>query len=167
MTELHLSGRYTGFLRKCFIAIYWIVLPLSVLLTIGWAVGTAFAPLKWQNWFGMVGMLTFSCAVGWRLWLNRRATGLTSSLPSRARLLRVFVPLGLLSLVGFVVAALGIAWLMVGTALLKEPGLNGEFQIAAGVLVILLGLALCWPFWSRLAATRTIVNSPSVVEETV
>ena len=166
--------------RKSLVAIYWIALPLCLLTFVA-----SFATFSLDgyapSWRLMAGSAALAAFIGWRLRLNARALGLVGDMPPRRRLLRVFLPLALLSLVGLAVILLGIAWTGLGLWLAFQPGaldsrlfhpegvMDGRlssFLLAAfGLLTLVVGVAFNLPLLRIL--NRKPAETPSPVEPAV
>jgi hypothetical protein len=154
--------------RTAVVAIYWIALPFALLVCAGWLFSALASPSSMRLWMMTAGAAAFSGLIGWRLWLNNRALGRGGPMPPARRLLLVFLPLGMLALVGFAVAALGLAWLVAGIWILFAPeAATSGFRdlvsgpalpIGGGAVLILIGGALIAPMAFRLRARPTAAD---------
>lgn len=148
---------------------YWIALPFALLVCVGWLMTAATDPSDGRSWAMGGGAATFAGLIGWRLWLNSRALGRGGGVPPARRLLLVFLPLGVLALVGFGVAAMGLAWLAAGLWMLLAPeaGLSGmrdlisgpALPIGGGLLLMLIGGGLVAPLVLRLRTRPAAIDS--------
>ena len=133
------------------VVIYWIALPLALLAAGGWISSLFFVPEETRNWWFAAGSVGFCALLIWRLWLNSHALGRTGPFPPPRRFWRVFVPLGLLALVGLCLAGLGMgAAILAATGLRQAPPGVMPTAVGAAVFLITLGCGMCWPLVSRL-----------------
>lgn len=167
--------------RKSLVVIYWIALPLCLLVFVA-SFATfnstgGYAP----SWRMMAGSAALAALIGWRLRLNARALRLVGDMPPPRRLLRVFLPLALLSFVGLAVILLGIAWTGLGLWMAFQPGaldsrlfypggmidgrLSGFLLASLGLLTLVVGLALNLPLLRIL--NRKPAETPSPAEPAV
>lgn len=142
--------------RGSVVVIYWVALPLAVLGALGGAAGLMFGPgqpvLQWPL---TLGFAAFAVVLAWRLWLNSRALGWAGPVPRARRLLTVLLPLGILALVGLVIAAVGLVWLITGGLMLLAPEnstmtfrelvMSKGLVLGCGLAAALLGVALTLP----------------------
>lgn len=141
--------------RGSVVAIYWIALPLAVMMTLGAMINAGTHPRNPQGWLLAAALVAVTLLIAWRLWLNRRALGRVGPVPPPRRLLTVFLPLGLLALVGLSVLALGLLWLVLAGWLLLAPEestagfrhlvMGASFATGGGAALTFLGAALTWP----------------------
>ena len=158
-----------GFFRRAVVAFYWIALPFALLICAGWLIGAVMDPAAGQSWVMAAGAAAFSGLIAWRLWLNSRSLGRGGPMPPLRRLLLVFLPLALLALAGIGVAAMGVAWLVLGLWILSAPAaatsgfrdlVSGPaLPIGGGALLILAGAALVLPLVLRLRTRPQPVDS--------
>lgn len=136
----------TALFRKAVVVIYWVTLPLALLVCAGWLIGAVMKPADAQPWM-MAGAAAFAGLVGWRLWLNSRALGWGGPMPPAPRLLMVFAPLAAVAFAGIGVMAVGLAWLIYGFWLTDVPhaGDVAVGPLIGGVLSLGVGGALIAP----------------------
>jgi len=130
--------------RKMVAAIYWVALPVSLLICAGWLIGAIMSPSDGRSWLMAAGAGGFAGMIGWRLWLNSRALGWAAAAPGRRRLLLVILPLLALAFVGIAATALGVAWLALGIWLIggSESATSGYRDLVSGPLLPLVGGAV-------------------------
>jgi len=141
--------------RKAVVAVYWLALPISLLVCAGWLIGAVMNPSDLRSWMMAAGAGVFCGVVAWRLWLNSQALGWAGATPGHRRLLLVVLPFLILALAGVAVATLGVVWLAAGIWLVtgSEPATSGyrdlvsgpTLPIVGGALLILVGAALGVP----------------------
>jgi hypothetical protein len=179
MTLSSLLRRSSAVFRPGVVLFYWLLLPVLLALVMAWALSAAMQPASVRNWLGLAALVALTALIAWRLWLNRRASGLTGALPGPARLLKVFLPLGLLALFGLLALMLGLMWTAIGVVAARDAALahslgspEGSFslaQIGMGCLAAMIGLALCAPFWRRLIArvpaASAEASEPAVLQD--
>jgi hypothetical protein len=149
------------------VVIYWIALPLTLLGAVSGFVSLIFG-------FGRTSTpdyqlpMTLGCTVlagllVWRLWLNSRALGWAGPVPRPRRVLLVWAPLSLLALIGLLVLALGLIWLVIASLLLLAPEnstlafrqlvMGFGIALGGGAVMSVIGAALMFPL-VRLIRTR-------------
>ncbi len=151
--------------RGSVVTIYWVALPLAAMLTLGALISAGTQPQSPRSWLPAAALVTMTLLIAWRLWLNRRALGRVGPVPPTRRLLTVFLPLGLLALLGLSVLALGLLWLAVAGWLLLAPEestagfrhlvMGAGLAMGGGAALTFLGAALTWPL-IRLLKTRPV-----------
>lgn len=149
-------------------AIYWVALPLAVMMTLGAVISAGLDPRTVRGWLLAAVLAAMTLLIAWRLWLNRRALGRVGPVPSPRRLLTVFLPLGLLALVGLSVLALGLLWLAVAGWLLLAPEettagfrhlvMGAGFAMGGGAVLTLTGAAMTLPLVQRLRARPALAT---------
>lgn len=149
--------------RGWVVAIYWIALPLTAILAVSAVISAALTPDSVRAWLWAAAAIAFAVVIAWRLWLNRRALGLSGPLPRPRRLLTVFLPVGVLAAGGMCILGWGLIWLVIAAWLLFSPeGATEGFQqlvmgpgvaLGGGVAMALIGAALMFPL-VRLLRTR-------------
>ena len=145
--------------RRGLTVIYWIALPLALLAM----AGSVMPGNQYQGWLPSgayaVAFGLFAAIIGWRLWLNSRSLGHVA--PSVRRLTLVLVPLCLLAIAGLIIALLGASWVGIGVWFTVHPHMTAPpaywalVTAALGLLTMLLGAALAFPF------IRTVRRRPS------
>jgi len=127
--------------RKSVVIFYWIALPLGLLVCVGWLISALMEPAAVRSWLMSIGAATLAALIGWRLWLNSRSVGWGGPIPTRRRLLHVFLPLAVLALAGIGVAATGLAFLAFGMGLMASTDSDGAGfrDLLAGAAVYLGG----------------------------
>lgn len=136
--------------RKAVVVFYWLILPLVLLACLGGVFAALVNPANPWPWLSAAVAAAFAGLIGWRLWLNSRAVGWGSSMPSLRRLLLVFAPLAAMALAGLVLMFLGLAWLGVG--LWYADGGFEDSAVGAlvgGVFTLGVGAALIAPLALR------------------
>ncbi|MFN3669157.1 MAG: hypothetical protein ACK4VY_07590 [Brevundimonas sp.] len=143
-----------GVFRRAVVVVYWIALPLALLLCAGSLMAGVLGDAGGNSWLMAAGAGAIAGLIAWRLWLNSRALGRTGPLPSKRRLITVFVPLAALAFAGIGLAGLGLIWLSVGLWLLIGPEAapfsyqslaSGVALPVSGILLILVGGAMILP----------------------
>jgi len=159
------------------IAVYWLALPLCLLVFVGSFASVSPTGTYQPIWMSAAGSAGLALLIGWRLWLNTRALGHGGPLPSLRKLVFVFLPLVLLALVCAGVALLGLVWLGLGLWLAVQPGapdsaliytagimdgrVTGGLMAGLGVLVLLAGMALNLPILRLLTRRQPEAPSPA------
>lgn len=148
---------------------YWITLPLSLLVWMGWLAGAVMDPADTRSWLMSAGAAALAAVIGWRLWLNSRSVGWSGPIPQTRRLLLVFLPLTVLAIAGTGVAATGLAVLALGVGLLASPdtravgtgglAMGAALYLGGGVLIVLVGAALTFPLLRSLGRKPAPVDS--------
>jgi len=144
--------------RRLLTWLYWPVLGLGLIVTMGWVLGAIVGPRHALNAVGALASISFTGLVAWRLWLNKRSLGEGGPFPGPGTLLRVFLPLGVIALVGLLIVAVGITMIVVwssvtlgeapGVAVYEAPELS-YFGLIGGA-ALLVGTGMCWPMFRRL-----------------
>lgn len=136
--------------------IYLGALPLALLVAAGWVSSIAMVPGSLRNWLMALGSIGFCALLGWRLWLNLKATGRAGPFPTPGRFWRVFVPSGLLAAAGLCLTAMGIGAGMIAGSTWKDAplGMAVTFVLVA-VILIPVGGWMCWPFARLLLRPRS------------
>lgn len=148
--------------RRALTWLYWPVLALALIVAMGWLLGAITGPRHVYNAVGALGSTLFAALVGWRLWLNTRSLGKGGAIPSLDRLLRVFLPFGILALVGLFIVATGIAmiagWWFVTFGEIDSTGGDVAPELhhfgLIGTAAMLVGAGLCWPLLRKLTRRR-------------
>jgi len=148
-----------GLFRRAVVIIYWIALPVAVMVCLGWLLSVGVGGSGRAPWTIGVGAGVFAVLIAWRLWLNSRALARTGPLPSARRLLLVVLPFALLALAGAALLGLGLVWISMGVRLLFGPELatsgyrdlvsGAALPIGGGILMAAVGGAMIIPLgWS-------------------
>ena len=155
--------------RTSVVAIYWVALPLALLVCAGWLIGAMMDPSSARTWMMAAGAAAFASLVGWRLWLNSRSLGWGGPMPPPRRLLLVFAPLAVIALAGVGVAATGLAVVAFGIGLLispdqaaaqyGDPARGALLYLGGGVMIFLVGAALTLPLLRSLRRKPVAVDS--------
>jgi len=153
----------TKIFRRSVVVLYWAVLPICFL-----AFAVSFVTIaedgRYQpEWRLAVGAVVLAALLVWRLRLNNRALGNPSGFPSPARLLKAFMPLGVLAGFGLLLILLGLVWVGIGVWVLVDARhagsllmtdmdvlsvrTTGLLLIPFGVAAMAMGVASNWFFW--------------------
>lgn len=145
--------------RKAVVVVYWIALPLVLLLCAGWLIGAVMHPSDGRSWMMGLGAAAFAGLIAWRLWLNSRSLGQGGPVPPIRRLLLV-LPLTVLALVGIGVVTSGVVllsagfWVLLGpeaaTSGFRDLVAGSAWLIGLGLLFVAAGAGLATPLILRL-----------------
>ena len=138
--------------------IYLVALPVALLVAAGWVSSIALVPGSSRNWLMALGSIGFCALLGWRLWLNLKATGRAGPFPAPGRFWRVFVPSGLLAATGLCLTAMGGGAGVIAAATWNDapPGMAVTFVLVAVVLMPVGGW-MSWPFARLLLKERPTI----------
>lgn len=160
-------GKGLRLFRRFVVIVYWAALPLCLLVAVA-ALFNAPAP----NWPLAAAAAAFALLVMWRLRLNRLALGHSAAVPGAGRLVRVFLPLGVLALLGVLAILLGLAWIVIAIVMARDPSMMIAPELAqastvypwllggSGVILVGIGAAVVWPFVRLFRKTPAVPSSP-------
>ncbi|RZJ81496.1 MAG: hypothetical protein EON88_31005 [Brevundimonas sp.] len=149
--------RRSRLFKRLVVAVYWVAVAVCLLGALGAFISPATPNVRWSAGFA------FALAGGvfvWRLWLYRRALGLTAGFPDPLRLSLVWIPLAFLALGGCMVALLGMTWIAIGLWLAAGGAPEGMIPLATsamGLVALPLGGLMCWPL-ARLVRRRRMTS---------
>lgn len=130
------------------VIIYWIALPLAVLITLSGLLGMLPDGRggAWQVQITAASAI-LTLLLGWRLWLNTRALGWNGGSPRGKRLLVIWIPFAILAAVGLCLIGIGAIWIAIPHLLPAGETDRNIYLLAtaAGGGVALVGALMCWP----------------------